>query len=328
MASNILGQILASLLELRDVLAQPGINANLEVLRRDIDRLIGTVEAELGREIPATAYQRYERLKTIEPAFDSLNRKWSELRDEVAAHAAEELRGGLNLESGWKERWGPLFNVAWELRRTARPASTAARTRVRDSARPLGLPSDRRRPASDPSIVLDLRYAGGLALAQIGDLVGLSPAAVQLRVFEFEDAVLREFGRQAVERQVPEGWRIASRQEGPDSDRHARHILLRRAGGGPAEILVTLIPVKDDRDASVGRPRGLMRIDFPRETSRGATVWAVVLEAGPEVWFVPADVVGSDELQAQSVTAIARAHGLGVLADAMAKTATGGGRMA
>jgi hypothetical protein len=166
-----------------------------------------------------------------------------------------------------------------------------------------------------------------LPLVQIGGLVGLSPAAVQLRIFDFEDAVLREFGHEAIERQVPEGWRLVSHGEGLSSVHSSRRLLLRRAGGGVSEVVVTLVPIKDDRDASAGRPRSVARLELDRERGRGIAVWAVVMEAGPEVMFVPSNAVTIDELRGESLIAVARKHGLRVLADAIEAAARGGERM-
>lgn len=308
-----LGEIRDSLLQLRRALDEAPGGLDVAVLRQELGQLISRVEAELSRDEGTNALERYERVRLLEPGFDSLHRKWSELRDSVAAEAADALRNGLDLEAGWAQRWGPLFEVAWAAREAARIGSVSdgkART-------------ERRVPVGDPSLVYDLRYGGGMPYVQVADLVGLSPAAVQLRISEFEEGVLREFGRQAVERQVPEGWRIAGGRDAQRS-RGVRHLMLRRAGAGAAEILISLVPVRDDRETSVGRPRSAGRIDVAAARFAGPIVWAVILESGPEVRFLPSSAVGAEDQERQSFASLARSHGHAVLADAIASAMQGG----
>lgn len=316
MNSNGLAEVRSALLGLRDGLGSMPLD--VEALRRDVERLIARVDAEIASDAVATAAGRYERLQLLEPAFDALVRKWTDVRDAVASEAAEELRASLSVEAGWRDRWGALTDSAWVMRRDLQ-----SRTRLGDSRPSIvrsapGQP-DRRGNLVDPTLVLDLRYAGGLPLAQIGSLVGLSPAGVQMRIADFEDAVLRNFGWQAVERQVPEGWRI-DRQE--RNELSPRSVLLRRAGREANEIIVTLVPVKDDRE-STGRPRALARLEHgsPHEAT---TVWAVVLEATQDVRFVPATPESRQALRREPLVVVAERFGTGILADAIRAAGSGG----
>lgn len=328
MPTSSLEQVLAALTHLRAAVDNPSASGlDVELLRTEIGQLITVVESEIRGENPETAYERYLRLQdVIEPAFESLRREWSSLRASLAAEAAKEYRGRFDLEAGWRNRWGPLYNVAWTLRAELEREISDPRFRTGSPNRQVGHQTDRRGSAAAYALALDLRYVGKLPLplTQIAGLVGLSTAAVQMRIAGFEDEVLQRFGRQEIANQLPAGWREVAPRHRTAGARLTTEVVVVRNDEGSKQVVIALLPVKDESDVSAGRPRGSQAF-FALWKGRQAPIWAVIFEAGPEVRFVPVNAVPDGVLEKLSLADLAKDYGRGMLAEVLEAIPTGQG---
>ena len=310
------------LLEIRERLAMAGDAPSLSELQRDLDRLIERFEQEvLGKLAETSALRRFERLQPFNTSLQRLVRQWQEIHVAMGEAAAIELISGHDLYATWLENWGNgLIEKAWSKRAEVEQESTPMHSEKRRAI----VRSDlwrRSGPGSDNLIlVLDLRYGANLPLSQIAELLGLSTAAIQLRINMFEGGVVEETAREAIERQVPPGWRLSAGHRRDQSD-----FILRRTPrqSGTPDIVLQVKQYRDDRDTA-GRPR---KIGNLRRVGRGPNILVIVFFEDGRIVFVPMSRVALDQEftpeTSQHLLEMAHTYGFNVLDDAIKAEMTG-----
>lgn len=313
------------LMEVRDALGQlrnrltHQVSASAVVeMRREIDALVARIEHDLGSSAAEGARARFEQALALQPAFERVIRTWGEFRSVAGLEAARDILADSDNFKGWEDRWGALFDVAW-LRRTTlemapRSAGWVTRPRASDTGG-LGRP---RIDRADQVLALDLRYAAAMPLAQIAELLNLSPAAVQIRLSEFEDSVLEAAAADVIKRQVPEGWRLLPLGSERRSD---ELVLVRQQGQAKTEISLRIIPVWTERELGAGRPRSANRMVASRPARRRLKIWVLVFSDGPRVRFLPEGRLrarmAAGDVTVPDLVEVAQESGMDVLADAV-----------
>jgi hypothetical protein len=316
-----LGSLRAHLLDVHPLLAgRQGQDGTIE-LRIEIERVIDRLQDVLQHQSRSvSALDAFDALRPADRAMDHAMQLWREIRTATGRAAAEEILRTADTFGGWQKRWGDMAEAAWKRRNQLQTAvereSDQPSQAILRGARP-------RRSRGDLLLELDLRHGAGLSLAQIADMLSISPAAVQIGVRDFEDAVFADLAREVIERQVPPGWRLAA-GGGPMRD---SGFVLRNVSHAPGtavlNLQLTVVPIWDgSREASTGRPRSSSLARAGATGGRFHQIWVVVFSEGPRVLFVP------DVLQAQIpgmgndadptlLALIAQERGLNVLADAV-----------
>jgi hypothetical protein len=311
----------AHLLDVHPLLAGAQAQDGTTELRIEIERVIDRLQDVLQHQSrSASAFEAFDRLRPVDRAMDHAMELWRVIRTDTGRAAAEEILRTADTFGGWQKRWGDMAEAAWKRRNQL---ETAVERESDQPAQALLRGARPRRSRGDLLLELDLRHGAGLPLAQIADMLNISPAAVQIGVRDFEDAVFSGLAREVIERQVPPGWRLvaraASQRDGGLMLRSVSHI----AAQSVLNLQLPIIPIWDgSRESSAGRPRshspGLTR-------SSGAGVhqiWVVVFAEGPRVLFVP-DVVHEQipgmvtDADPTFLAIIAQERGLNVLADAV-----------
>jgi hypothetical protein len=238
--------------------------------------------------------------------------------------AAIEIISSLDLYAAWLDSWGNgLIEKAWSRRAEVEQESASVRSQylnqpVRSEEQRLVVRSDLWRRSGSGSdnliLVLDLRYGANLPLSQIAELLGLSTAAIQMRINAFEGSVVEETAREAIERQVPPGWVLSESHRRDQSD-----FILRRTPRQPGtpDILLEVKQFRVDREAA-GRPR---KTGYLRRVGRGPSILVIVFFEDARVLFVPMSQATRDRELAldssQHLSEIAQTHGFTVLDDAI-----------
>jgi hypothetical protein len=336
----VLKEIYSRLLDLRSLLAREVTPESLSAVRRDVDSLIEQFEREVLRTASDnSAIRLFESLRSADEVLDQINRQWYEIRSVVGFAAARELLRDADIYAGWQAKFASLIEQAWQHRRIVEgdraSSSSYAETNwlppLSHVDRSRGKFASLRSDADILPVILDLRYVLNLPLARIAELLNLSIGGVQADIVEFEDGLLASVAREAIDRQVPEGWQIMSSPFGPAG---MLHLTLRRvsAPSGPRlMIALDILPVWENRDIAAGRPRSSLRAAYARQSSRSARIWVVVFSGGPRIVFVPDSVVRGDGepgvVTPNQVIAAAESGGLPVLADAIKVALTEDARM-
>ncbi len=308
-----LHEIFADLRRLQEHLATIPKQGELEVINQELAALLNRFQREaldvLEDKDPT---QTLARLQPLDQAFKRIARSWSTVLSNAGRAAAEELLRGADVYAGWQEYWGKLQQHAWKERDKILEQADVEPSLSR------GQPA-----ASGPEglgLALDLRYVAKRSIAEIGSYLNLSPAAVQGRITEFEQRVVTSLVQEAIERQVPTGWRLvherALRSFEPD-----RFVLREIGKPNPRSIMLEVLPVWGERESTAGRPRSLLRRQIGIQSRPLLRIWAVADVDSGDVLFVPesamALLIGAGDVPPKRLVEHARDVGSAILGDAV-----------
>lgn len=238
---------------------------DLLVLRVDVETIIGRFDRIDQVSSSLGAVQTFDRLITLDSAFRTLEKRWTDIRRRTGLEAAEEILAASDLYARWSRKWALATEQAWAMRKRWEARSERAELRT-------GTNMD----LASLVIMLDLRYAADLPMTRIGEMINISSSAVQARVAQFEAQVAEAIAVSAIQSAVPAGWRMMpqSRDAG---------ILLEDDCGGTVSI--EIVHTRQDRDGSGGRPREAAAM--LNRLARGVRIWAVVFVDGPKILYMP-----------------------------------------
>jgi hypothetical protein len=274
-AAEELQQLISDLYRVQRQLAHGPGDVDIESLGHTLGRLIGQLEQVAPMTgATATVHRQFEQLRLLASSFEEVDRRWTDIRRRVGEQAAHERLKSLDVSGGWQRRWGELGDFAWSEREERWRAGSAREDSLASTS-----PSPWGRGRFGPEslrLMLDLRYAADLPLAEIASYFSVSPAFAQMRIAEFEQFVAERFARMEIEREVPDGWTLT---ENRGSRLGADVELIRDDSKTPKDrIGVDFLVIWDEKRQSGGggRSRSASRHARRRAVTQQPLIFAMV----------------------------------------------------